>query len=144
MASVFSARVEGAAPLLAQLETSTSYVVVTGLDACGANALGSTSRPILYRPATPGLWDGFHPIAPTKVSGVTPSNSSFVTVFSAPPSTPSLPTSSVKVPFQILLRLPVEQGIVILDSTSRENAAVLYANTAGGHAWNATLIWEEM
>jgi hypothetical protein len=138
MASSFRAGVEGAAPLLAQLETD-AYVSIYGLDACGANATGSTSRPTLYRPASIGLWGGFHLIPPTQINGLRPSDTAFITVFNTPPSIPSIPTSSVKVPFQVLWRVPPEQGVIILPG----DVAVLYANTSGGHAWNASVIWEE-
>jgi hypothetical protein len=137
--SCFRAGIEGADPLLAQLETSTVTAEITGFDGGGDNALGATSRPIIYRPSSPGVWDGFHPIAPTRINGLAPADSVFVTVFFSPPSIPTLPTSSVKVPLNLSVRMPLGQGLVVLPG----GPVVVYANTTGGHTWTANLIWEE-
>jgi hypothetical protein len=126
--------------LLAQLESSTGFLRVYGFDGAGDNALGATSRPTLYRPATLGLWNGFHVTAPTRVSGSDPSNASFVASFWTPPSIPTLAPSSVKVPLEISFRVPPEQGFLVLPGTG----VCLYANTTGGHTWTAGLIWEEV
>ncbi len=137
--AAFRAGVEGAAPLLAQLESTNGLAVVTELDASGDNALGATSRPLIYRPATPGLWAGFHPIAPTPLGAIQSASSIFVTTFNTPPSIPVAPPTSVKVPFQILWKVPVDQGFIVPPG----EVLVLYANTRGGHSWTANLIWEE-
>lgn len=137
--SEFRAGIEAASPLLAQLESSSVTAEIVGFDGGGDNALGSTSRPILYRPASPGDWSGFHLIPPTRVNGLAEAEAVFPTVFITPPSVPSIPTSSVKVPLQICLRMPLGQGLVVFPGAPM----VLYANTAGGHAWTVNLIWEE-
>ncbi len=135
----FRAGVEAASPLLAQLETTTVTVEITGFDGGGDNVRGATSRPIIYRPATPGVWSGFHLIPPVPVNGPGVADAVFPTVFTSPPSIPTLPASSVKVPLNLSVRMPLGSGLVVLPSAP----VVIYANTTGGHSWTAGLIWEE-
>lgn len=137
--ATFQAGVEGVSPLLVQLTATSAAVEVVGLDLCGDNALGSTSRPTLYRPAIPGTFTGFIPPLNPGFGGLLSPTADFLTTFSTPPSIPVSPTSSVKVPFQILWRAAPGNGYVVLPGES----VVLYANTAGGHAWTATMLWEE-
>lgn len=132
-----------AAPLIVQVKTTASgpgsSLVVFAIEAKGQNSTGSASRPVLYRPGTPGTGT---PVTP-QVRGLNQASVSAVellTSFSANPSLPSVGSGAFNLPIRVSWMTDPKNGIV----ASLGGALALYQNASGGHTISGSISWEEI
>lgn len=129
--------VSGAAPLEIQLTASANHpVYVTGFFACGENASGSASKPVLTRPSTPGTGTG----TAVALSQSTPAaTATLVTSFSGAPSLPAVNVGAFNLPIRLRWTASPGQEFVL----GVGGSGLLYAYASGGHTWSGELHWEE-
>jgi hypothetical protein len=139
---VFEGGVSEASPLLIQLLTPPDKMAkVREWYACGNNATGGASRPILYRPSVPGNIAGIHPPPVLSHSGVsTPNVCAFNTFFVTPPATPPVSISNFLLPIRVKWMAGRDQEYLV----GFGEAVVLYAQATAGHSWSARFVWEEV
>ena len=138
----FSGGLSDAAPLLVQVKTTASgpgsSLTVFGIKAEGQNATGSASRPVLYRPGTPGTGTGATPQVRGRNVGAV-SSCELLISFSANPSLPSVGSGAFNLPIRVSWMTNPKSGIV----ASQGGAIVLYQAASGGHQISGALFWEE-
>lgn len=143
----FSGSAYDKAPLLIQIRATTSgsgsVGVVFAAQAAGTSTTGSASRPVLYRPSTPGTVEEQSALQTAEVRGGSAGDVSrcalSTTVFSVNPSVPSLPTTISALPIRTSWMTNPKHGIVFMNG----GAVILYATASGGYTWNGALSWEE-
>lgn len=150
---LYKASQTAAAPLLMQL--STGYAIgaaelhtpnrtcfIVELAAEGETASGAASRPVLYRPSSPGTASVSLVPIPVDPASFVESPASHtqvptlvVTSFSVSPSLPVLPSGSYNLPMNIRWVAPPKQAIVVYGNAS----VVFYAAASGGHTWSGEM-----
>lgn len=133
----YKGSVSAAAPLEIQLTASSSHpVYITGFFACGENALGSASKPVLTRPSTPGTGSGTAVALSVSAPAAT---ASVITSFSGGPSLPAVNVGAFNLPLRLRWHATLGQEFVLGVS----GTGLLYAYASGGHTWTGELLWEE-
>lgn len=138
----FSGGLSDAAPLIVQVKASAtgpgSYLSVFGVKAEGQNATGSASRPVLYRPGTPGTGTGATPQVRGRNPGAV-SSAELLIAFTANPSFPSVGSGAFNLPIRVSWMTNPSTGVIV----AAGGAIVLYQNATGGHQISGELFWEE-
>lgn len=133
----YKGSVTGAAPLKIQLTASSSHpAYVTGFFACGENAAGSASKPVLTRPSTPGTGSGT--AVALSVSAPT-ATATLITSFSGAPSLPIVNVGAFNLPLRLRWYATSGQEFVL----GVGGSGLLYASASGGHTWSGEINWEE-
>lgn len=143
MGLVYESGVTGASPLLIQLATpfNSGYAIVREWSAFGDNATGAGSRPVFFRPGTPGSSAGIiEPPISTRDGFTQTHYCTFSTTFVTPPSLPTVNVSNFLLPMRVRVVYPENGGFVLTNN----DAVVLYAAASAGHSWTGRLVWEEM
>ena len=158
--ATFTVTAEQASPLQIQLGALSGVgCEVRYWSAWAENTVGSTSRPILYRPSQPGFGRADNErlrVGCDETPGLLP-QIEVLTQFSKSPSYPDVPMVRTNYPYRISVAFPPGQGFIILPN----NYGMLYARVdflgqpgvkneqdrvaqKGGFQWNAELKFEQL
>lgn len=136
----FTAGAEAQTPLIVQVQAgATNWGVVVGIRATGQETSGSASRPVLYRPSTPGTPSPSQTPELRSFPDGAVSLSTAATSFSANPTLPTLNLLSANLPMRCAWMCDPADGVVF----GMSGAIVLYQN-ASSHTINGSLTWEDL
>ena len=152
--ALFQVTVRGRSPLSIQLTApSDASIRVAGWSVLGDGAFGKTSRPVLYRPSSPGVARASEETAIVSClsqDGKSSPAAAVATAFSVPPSTPETFQSTAALPYRSSERfhpgievLPKE-SIVLYAATDFEAGSLENTEALPNHSWSGTLTWEEL
>lgn len=148
---LFRCHVERRSPLAIQLTAGPGGATVLGWDALGEDETGQTTRPVLYRPSTPGIGRASEETAVVVCldrDGRVASTAEIITVFSIFPSLPEGSQRSGFLPYLSSARgrdvwVPPGETVVLYAATDFEGSIADTAEAPIVHVWSGSLEWTE-
>jgi hypothetical protein len=139
----YSGSVNAANPLIIQVQSTSSgagsVASLFAIKAEGQNSTGSASRPVIFRPLTPGSGTAQTPEIRSRLSNE-PASCTLLTTFTSSPSLPTVNLGAFNLPIKVSWMVDSLDGIIF----SNGGAIALYQNTSGGHKVAGNVSFEEL